>query len=315
MSQVDNGKAFEWALALELQQKISSVRPTAILTSAPQAEAEDCYSRVSAKAQTGMLIAANAAVTHICEVLEERLSDPLSKGSGPNIGISIMPDSAGQAGDVRDLVVIEGLDWEIGISAKHNHAALKHPRVPANKSVTESWLGVATSDRWRTAMQPVYAWLEAHKGELWANRSDTYLEVYGPILKAVSAELWSIQEEGNLIAEKLLRYFLGSHDFYKVIYLPSDKKVLIQAFNMSGTLGRNRANKRQNRLGHVPFPKRLGKCHIASNTLFIRMDGGWELSLRIHSADSKIKRSGLKFDVQLVGHPPALYTHYELLRL
>ncbi len=308
MSQVQNGKAFEWAIAISLERVVGKFRKVVIVESLAQQDASRHFESLSDVKKIAMGKAAVEAVAHICEDLERRLST-LRSDDLP-IYVSIMPDASGQAGDVRDLVIIEGHDWEVGISAKHNHAALKHPRVPAKKGIVDAWLGFRSSEAWFKDMEPVYYWLNRHAGEKWSDRSDTFKNVYAPTLRALCAELWHVQEQGHPVAERLLRYCIGNHDFYKVIYSTAEKKVIVQAFNLSGTLGRDSSGARSRRVSVSPLPKSLGKFHLSGNTLYIRMDEGWQISMRIHSADSEIKRSGLKFDVQLEGHPPQLYTHH-----
>ena len=39
------------------------------------------------------------------------------------------------------------------------------------------------------------------------------------------------------------------------------------------------------------------------------LDEGWQISLRIHTAKDKIE-SSLKFDIQLIGNPPVLFTQH-----
>ena len=42
----------------------------------------------------------------------------------------LQPDSKGEEGDVRDLIVVRSnIQWEIGLSLKHNHFAVKHSRL------------------------------------------------------------------------------------------------------------------------------------------------------------------------------------------
>ena len=50
------------------------------------------------------------------------------------------------------------------------------------------------------------------------------------------------------------------------------------------------------------------------DTLNMILDGGWEISFRIHSADDPIVPS-LKFDVKLLGNPPILFSQYLLVLL
>jgi len=44
--------------------------------------------------------------------------------------LEIVSDLQGQSGDVRDVLAIRSLQkWEIGVSAKNNHRAVKHSRL------------------------------------------------------------------------------------------------------------------------------------------------------------------------------------------
>ena len=45
------------------------------------------------------------------------------------------------------------------------------------------------------------------------------------------------------------------------------------------------------------------------NTLNMILDGGWEISFRIHNASTKVEKS-LKFDIKLLGNPPILFTQH-----
>ncbi len=63
-------------------------------------------------------------------------------------------------------------------------------------------------------------------------------------------------------------------------------------------------------------PKRIVEFEFAkksdgqmNDTLNMILDGGWEISFRIHSADNPIVLS-LKFDVKLLGNPPILFSQY-----
>lgn len=45
----------------------------------------------------------------------------------------------------------------------------------------------------------------------------------------------------------------------------------------------------------------------SKTTISIIFDGGWQIDMRLHNADSKVKITGLKFDVQLAGQPNDIY--------
>jgi len=54
----------------------------------------------------------------------------------------------------------------------------------------------------------------------------------------------------------------------------------------------------------------IGFKHGSRNKVLVAWDNGWTISLRIQNARTKVEPS-LKFDVQLVGAPPLLYSHFE----
>ena len=55
---------------------------------------------------------------------------------------------------------------------------------------------------------------------------------------------------------------------------------------------------------HIDFKK------DSENTIEVVCDEGWQISMRIHNASSRVEPS-LKFDVQLVSFPSSLYTQTE----
>ena len=44
-------------------------------------------------------------------------------------------------------------------------------------------------------------------------------------------------------------------------------------------------------------------------TLMMVLDEGWQISFRIHSAESLLSNS-LKFDIKIIGNPPILFTQH-----
>ena len=64
--------------------------------------------------------------------------------------ITIAPDFFGQTGDVRDVILTKN-NWEIGISCKHNHQALKHQRLSNRIDFGLEWAGYPVSQNyWNT---------------------------------------------------------------------------------------------------------------------------------------------------------------------
>jgi len=142
-------------------------------------------------------------------------------------------------------------------------------------------------------------------------------KVYIPLLNAFKKEILRINDENQNIPEKLISYVVGVHPFYQVIKLDSKKLVVVKAFNIGGGLNKT-VNRKKSRYV-VPVlnpPTRIVEFEFAQkpddqmqDTLNMILDGGWEVSFRIHSADNPIVLS-CKFDVKLLGNPPILFSQY-----
>ena len=119
--------------------------------------------------------------------------------------------------------------------------------------------------------------------------------MYLPILNAYINEVIRYANP-----EKMMRYLLGTYDFYKVIKENGD--ISLQSFNMSGSLKWGRK---------IPLPDRVVDFSMkpgSKTTAFLNFNRGWQVSFRIHSASSKVEPS-LKFDVRLEGSPQQLSRH------
>ena len=58
------------------------------------------------------------------------LSEIDKEQEGDLLELEIAQDNRGEAGDVRDIIISRVLHkWEIGLSAKNNHSAVKHSRL------------------------------------------------------------------------------------------------------------------------------------------------------------------------------------------
>ena len=108
-------------------QAILQTKQTAIdveLMDSPQlGTAKRCYIYLKALEQENYRKGAEAAVKII-----DRLEPRLFSGEG-TLRIGLQTDSAGIGGDVRDVLCLRGKDWQIGLSCKHNHEAVKHSRL------------------------------------------------------------------------------------------------------------------------------------------------------------------------------------------
>ena len=324
--QTVQGKAFEYACLLSIQNKIEKESVIyEIENSKAFTTAKIAFECLKPELQDKYMNAANTAMKIIFP-LEPRL---LYDDSDIPLFLAISSDNIakGAAGDVRDVVCLrKGSEWEIGFSCKHNHEALKHPRLtehdgsgtPLNVAdFGKNWLGYSCSDTYFAQMIPVMQHIKEHEGELWKNAfTSKEDEVYVPALTAIKDEIERLCASHEDAPRKFLEYFFGSKDFYKVISLESSSQTKVVAFNMSGTL--NRPIGRHKPLNKIPalhMPTRLIEIRfkerntgeISKTTLSMVFDGGWTIDMRLHNADSKVKTTGLKFDVQLQGNPHGIY--------
>ncbi|MCT0016892.1 HaeIII family restriction endonuclease [Lactococcus lactis subsp. lactis] len=266
-----------------------------------------------------MLLAAEAGVAPIL-----RFEPNLSKG-GEQVNISIQSDGKGEAGDVRDVIFVKSeTGWEIGISCKHNHHALKHSRLSSTIDFGKSWLGHPCSQKYFEKVNVYFDRMRELRDETKdlpkeeQNKFATFYPkgqitelLYEPILNAFRDELSRLAVEHTDVPQKLIEYLLGRKDFYKIIAEEKDERTIIQSFNLHNSLSasylnvkpRNRTKKFENIL-----PNRIYDFDFSpktKTTLILVMDKGWTISFRIHNASSRIEPS-LKFDIQLVGIPPEI---------
>ena len=75
--------------------------------------------------------------------------EPLILDDGDDeLELKIQSDGKGKEGDVdiRDVLIIRrGIEWEIGLSVKHNYFAVKHSRMSKNLDFGRKWYGIECS--------------------------------------------------------------------------------------------------------------------------------------------------------------------------
>ena len=312
--QTRNGKAFEYACLQSLNNALSGTQEVVIEQNSALEVAMEKYHGSSEERRNNMDLGADAA-TRVILRLEPQRTTPLSNVP---LFLSIQEDARGQQGDVRDVLCIRRQnEWEIGLSCKHNHTAVKHSRLSRTIDFGDSWFGIPSSQDYFDEINPLFDELDELKerGELWRNIENKEERIYVPLLKAFIRELERLNNNNpGLIPERLLQYLLGSNDFYKVITHDRRRVTQVQAFNLYGTLNRNSGRERP--IVNVPqliMPTRFFDISFkrdSRNTIEVTCDNGWTVSLRIHNASSRVEPS-LKFDVRLTGVPPYLHTHFE----
>lgn len=313
--QTKTGKAFEYALLNAFLERLELLTKVSVVDNEPYKTAKKCFDTFN-KTDKGLYnLNASFAVNFLID-LEPRLSNGINKSDV--LQLEIVSDKQGQIGDVRDVLAIRSLQkWEIGISAKNNHRAVKHSRLSNDIDFGEKWLGVPCSKNYFAEIKPILDELAklrtASKAtQKWSTLGDYHSSVYVPILNAFKRELIKLDKENpGIVAKNLVEYLIGNQDFYKVI--KGKNKVEIQAYNLHGTLNLPFENvKPKLKMQRLKLPNRLIEIVYQDNsqtTLLVSLTEGWQISFRIHNASSRIEPS-LKFDINLVSAPHTLFVNH-----
>jgi len=319
MTQVENGKAFEYSIAKNYFDHLLSLNLKVELIQNGSLEiAKGFYEKASEKERERFDIAAKNTIETLL-VIEPGLV--AQNGDADILKIHLATDAEGQVGDVRDVVFLRENSkpqWEIGISAKNNHEAVKHSRLSPTINFGRDWLGHPCSERYFSEIDTVFSWIKDLKKEnekmTWNDLGETKsLDVYLPILQAFRKELLKLSNAYNDVPSNLLSYLIGRKPFYKIIKDDKNNLVIVKAFNLGGGLNKTVAKiKPKANTEKIKFPTRIIELELkenSNNTLMMVLDVGWQISFRIHSASSLLE-SSLKFDINLIGNPPILFTQH-----
>lgn len=313
MSNASNnqGRAYEFICLNSLYQAISKIRPAKIVRNSSYFAAENAWETLNHGEQDLYTLSAESTIETIFALepnIIEKNSDVLC--------LYIQTDQHGEEADVRD-IIIERKDiiWEIGLSIKHNHMAVKHSRIAKNLDFGSKWYDIPCSSTYWNDVTPTFEFLEREKdkGKYFRDLRSKENDVYVPLLKAFVKEVSFQLKTNKNVPRKMVEYLLSKYDFYKVISIDCKRVTTIQSFNMYGTL--NLPSRVSNPTIKVPvinLPTSL--LHIgfkpgSKTTVIMCFDNGWQFSFRIHNAKDVIETS-LKFDIQIVGMPADVNIKY-----
>ena len=307
-----NGKAFEYACLQAVLRAMKALnKETDITIDAAYETAKNAYFSLKTDRERDRLTRAADTAARLLMPLEPRLAN--GKGA---LQLSVAADSIaiGADGDVRDVFCIRSADgWAIGMSCKHNHEALRHPRITEAKDFGKDWLSIPCSKEYMDEITPITDALVAHgqNKDLWRNIPNKWDSFYVPILKAYKNEIIRLCNTYPDAPERLLSYFFGSNDFYKVIMMARSRTTTIEGFNIHGTLNKPCGKiKAMTKVPVIKMPDRLIDADFkekSKTTIILTFDHGWAVSMRLHNKDSIARPTSLAWDVQLVGVPPQTY--------
>lgn len=301
----NQGRAYEFAYILSFFDEIKKIRPVRIEKNSSFYSAEKAWNTLS---DSEKRIYKKSAIAGIFMIFD--LEPLILEDGNDELELKIQSDSEGIQGDVRDILIIRrGIKWEIGLSVKHNHFAVKHSRLSKKLDFGKKWYGIPCSETYWNNIQPIFDYLdkEKEKGSKWKDLPNKEDDVYVPLLNAFKDELINQNKlEKRNIPKVMVEYLLGKFDFYKLISIDNKKTTELQSYNLRGQLNKQGISRKRKRELPIPLlPTRIVALEFkpdSKNTLELYMDGGWQFSFRIHNASSKVETS-LKFDIQIIGMP------------
>ncbi len=307
----DQGRAYEFICLLSLEEAIKAIRPVQIIKNSSYDAAERAWNTLSAADQKLYQLSAASTIQTIFD-----LEPNIIEKDDDVLNLYIQIDQRGEDADVRD-IIIERKDivWEIGLSIKHNHLAVKHSRLAKHLDFGQKWYDVPCSSTYWNDIKGVFEYLdkEQAKGSYFRDLPAKEDDVYLPLLKAFLNEVKRAIQIDSKVPRNMVEYLLSKYDFYKVISLDERRVTTIQSFNMYGTL--NKASKTLKPAIKVPamlLPTTLLYADMkpySKTTVLLCFDNGWQFSFRLHNAKD-IVESSLKFDVQIVGLPAEVNIKY-----
>ena len=313
MSDASNnqGRAYEFVCLNSLYEAISKLRSAEIVKNSSYFAAENAWNTLT-KAEQSLYALSSQSTIETIFALEPNIVEE----SADVLNLYIQTDQHGEDADVRD-IIIERKDiiWEIGLSIKHNHMAVKHSRIAKSLDFGLKWYDVPCSATYWNDVKQTFDFLEREmkKGTYFRDLNSKEDDVYVPLLNAFVKEVSTQIKANKNVPRRMVEYLLSKYDFYKVISIDSKRITTIQSFNMYGTLNLpSRIAEPTIKVPVINLPTAL--LHIgfkpgSKTTILMCFDNGWQFSFRIHNAKDIIETS-LKFDIQIVGMPADVNIKY-----
>ena len=297
-SEERSGTAFEYALAMSLQESTSAK----IVTGNALDRTQDKYSQLAPGKRNQLTRCADRAAAYLITV-DKRLA------SNADMSIEFNSSRNAQAHhDVRDIIVHSGR-FTIGISCKVNNLDLRHSRLSGAVDFVKEWglKNTGASPAYWQGITPIFhklsqmrsqglRWDDVYPGDSKQRNLNKLNGVVAPVLDAWERELVRLIAADNSLAPKLTRYLLGSKSYWKVVarvpQLESrSSTVNVQRFNLEGDMPGQA----------LVMPSKVIGCAIkvgsSSRERLVTCDNNFTFGFRLHTAESDVVPS-LKFAVK-----------------
>lgn len=307
----NHGRGYEYICLLSLYAAIKEIRSAQIIKNSSYIAAETAWDSLESHEQTLYTLSAKSTIDTIFA-----LEPNIIENTPDMLSLYIQKDKNGEDADVRDIIIErKDITWEIGLSIKHNHMAVKHSRIAHGLDFGDKWYGLKCSQEYWDEIKPIFDFLEIEKekGTYFRDLKSKENDVYLPLLNAFSKEIIRQVENHADVPTKLVEYLLSKYDFYKVISIDGKRITTIQSFNMFGTLNKPSRDKQPDiTVPTIKLPTTLlhvGMKPKSKTTVIMCFDNGWQFSFRLHNAKDIVEPS-LKFDIQILGMPTEVNIKY-----
>jgi len=305
----NQGRAYEFIWITTLFDILSKKRKVVVVENSSYIANKHAWDLIDKDLQDILKTSAKSAIDTLLE-LEPRMTE----ADDQDLILELQTDNAGQNGDVRDIVIKRNnIKWEIGLSIKHNHNAVKHCRLSHKLDFGNEWFGVPCSKQYWDTVNPIFADLRQKQlnGIFWRQLPNKDTDVYAPILKAFIQEIQTAYQSDDSIPRKMVEYLIGIYDYHKIVSHDNKKLTVIETFNIHNTLNKpSKIHVSSINVPSVALPTELVAIKFkqhSNNTAELYLNNGWQLSFRIHNAKTEVEPS-LKFDIQFIGIPTTILT-------
>lgn len=237
----DQGRAYEYAWMQTLYNTLNKFRKTCVIDNSSFSANKRAWDYMDIDTQNTFMVSADAAIETVLE-LEPRLIED----DGGELILEFQKDGKGIKGDVRDIVIKrQNIGWEIGLSIKHNHDAIKHSRLSHKLDFGKEWFNIPCSEEYWISVNPIFDMLKAQKekGKRWSEIGEKGQSVYVPLLQAFINEVKRSYKENENLPKRMVEYLIGIKDYYKIVSKDQRRLTLIHTFNIHKTLNKPSINK------------------------------------------------------------------------
>lgn len=155
----NQGRAYEFICLLSLNEAIQAFRPSQIIKNSSYIAAANAWNILDLGQQQLYTLSVKSTIETIFA-----MEPNIVEGNDDILNLYIQNDQHGEEADVRDIIIErKDIRWEIGLSIKHNHMAVKHSRIAKALDFGSKWYDIPCSETYWDDVKPTFDFLEIGK--------------------------------------------------------------------------------------------------------------------------------------------------------